>query len=170
MRYKRAMKPMSSTSDPLHSPVRPTYIIEAPRLAGRLGLDLFIASETFQQTGSFKFRAAWNVDSKVPQRRIITASSGNFGQAVACACQLLGKSSIIVMPNNSAQVKLDAVRDYGGAVDLIDVRATSREQRVQELAEADPGAYVASGGNVDPAVFEKILSEHWKAPSGATCS
>jgi len=134
-------------------PIRPTTIIEAPRLASRVGIDFFVASETFQLTGSFKFRAAWNLVSKVPQMRIITASSGNFGQAIACACGLLGKSATVVMPDTSAQVKVDAVREYGGKVDLIDVRRTSRQQRVQELAQADPGAYVASPYD-DPLVIE----------------
>ena len=83
--------------------VLPTTLIEAPRLASKLGIDLFIASETFQRTGSFKFRAAYNVVSNVSQARIITASSGNFGQAIAAACRLLGKSCAVVMPNTSAQ-------------------------------------------------------------------
>jgi len=123
---------------------RPTTIIEAPRLARQLGIDLTIATETFQHTGSFKFRAAYNLASKVDQRKIITASSGNFGQAMAYACSLLGKACTIVMPSTSAKVKIDAVREYGGNVDLIDVRLKSRAARVDELAAENPDAYVAS--------------------------
>src|SRR6185295_1497747 len=121
-----------------------TTIIQAARLANHLRVDLTIATETFQHTGSFKFRAAYNLASKVPERKIITASSGNFGQAMAHACALLGKSSIIVMPATSAQVKIDAVREYGGVVDLIDVKVKGRAQRVTELAKENPDAYVAS--------------------------
>lgn len=132
---------------------RPTTIIEAPRLAKRLGVDLTIASETFQHTGSFKFRAAFNVASKVPQSEIITASSGNFGQALAYSCSILGKSCTVVMPSISAQVKIDAVREYGGKVDLIDVRVKSRAERVAEIALERPGAYVASAYD-DPLVIE----------------
>src|ERR1051325_316343 len=128
----------------LHEAVRKTTIIEAPRLAKRLGVKLTIASETFQHTGSFKFRAAYNLASKVEQQRIITASSGNFGQAMAYACLLLGKSCIVVMPQTSAQVKIDAVREYGGVVDLIDVRLKGRAERVDELAQEYSDAYVAS--------------------------
>jgi threonine dehydratase len=132
---------------------RPTTIIEARRLARRLGVDVMIAAETFQHTGSFKFRAAYNLASKVDQRKIITASSGNFGQAMAYACSLLGKSCTIVMPSTSAQVKIDAVREYGGNVDLIDVRLKSRAARVAELAAENPDAYVASAYD-DPLVIE----------------
>jgi threonine dehydratase len=107
-------------------------------------MDLMIASETFQQAGSFKFRAAYHLASQVPQRHIITASSGNFGQSLALACNLLGKSCLVVMPSSSAKVKVDAVREFGGQVDLIDLTRTTRAARVRELAARHADAYVAS--------------------------
>jgi threonine dehydratase len=137
----------------VESAVRPTTIVEAPRLDKRLGVRLTLVSETFQRTGSFKFRAAYNVASHVPQNLIIAASSGNFGQALACACSLLKKTCIIVMPVTSAKVKVEAVREYGGNVDLVDVRVKSRVERVSELAEQHPEAYVASAYD-DPLVIE----------------
>ena len=133
--------------------VRPTTIIDAPRLSRLLGVSLTIASETFQYTGSFKFRAAYNVAAGVNERHIIAASSGNFGQAMAYACKLLGKSCTVVMPDTSAQVKIDGVREYGGEVDLIDVRRQSRAARMSELASENPGAYAASAYD-DPLVIE----------------
>ena len=137
----------------LREVIRPTTLIESTRLGKKLGARLTIASETFQHTGSFKFRAAYNVAGNVPQQKIIAASSGNFGQALAYACQLLGKSCIVVMPNTSASVKVEAVREYGGAVDLIDVRTTGRKARVEELARMHPDAYIASAYD-DPLVIE----------------
>jgi threonine dehydratase len=137
----------------IESVVRPTTIVEAPRLEKRLGVTLMLACETFQRTGSFKFRAAYNVASHVPQKLIIAASSGNFGQALACACSLLKKSCIIVMPTTSAKVKVEAVREYGGNVNLVDVRVKSRAERVRELAEQHPEAYIASAYD-DPLVIE----------------
>src|ERR1700738_5726384 len=55
---------------------RPTTIVDAPRLSRKLGVDLVLASETLQYTGSFKFRAACHVASNVKQADIITSSSG----------------------------------------------------------------------------------------------
>src|SRR6516164_3183292 len=88
--------------------VRPTLLLPTPTLSAQLNCDLVIASETFQYTGSFKFRAAYNLLSSISQQRVVTASSGNFGQAVACACKLLGKTCTVVMPDTSAQVKIAA--------------------------------------------------------------
>jgi threonine dehydratase len=128
-------------------------LIQAPRLATRLGVNLVLASETFQHTGSFKFRAAYHLASQVPNPLVIAASSGNFGQALAYACSLTGKASIIVMPETSARVKVEAVREYGGQVEFVDVRAKSRAQRVTELAAEHPEAYIASAYD-DPLVIE----------------
>jgi threonine dehydratase len=133
--------------------VRSTFVFEAPRLGSRLGVTLFVATETFQRTGSFKFRAAYNVASRVPQDQILAASSGNFGQALACATKMLGKSCIVVMPANSAKVKIAAVEEYGGKVDLIHTGRITRSQRVAELAREYPDAYVASAYD-DPLVIE----------------
>ena len=131
---------------------RPTTIVEVPRLAAHLGLDVILATETFQRTGSFKFRAAFNVAANVPHPHVITASSGNFGQAMAYACKLFGKRCTIVMPANSARVKVDAVLSYGGRVDLVDTTKVKRADRVAQLAAEHPDAYVASAYD-DPFVI-----------------
>jgi threonine dehydratase len=123
--------------------VHPTLLLSVPYFSSRFDCHLTIASETFQHTGSFKFRAADNLRSTVPQQRIVTASSGNFGQAVAYACQILGKSCTVVMPQTSAQVKVAAVQNYGGRVDLIDVRQISRAERVQQHLATSPDIFWA---------------------------
>src|SRR5215469_17117986 len=133
--------------------VRPTTFVESPRLSKRLGVEVVLASETFQHTGSFKFRAPYNLASSVPNNEIITASSGNFGQALSYACSLLGKQCTVVMPSTSAQVKIDAVREYGGSVDLTDVRIKGRNERLAEVAREKPEAFAASPYD-DPMVIQ----------------
>ena len=133
--------------------IRPTTWIPSDRLSGLLNLDLWFASETFQRTGSFKLRAAYHMASRVPHPTLIAASSGNFGQGLACACQLLGKKAIVVMPETSARVKVGAIHGWGASVDLIDLRRVSRQERVEALARQHPDAYVASAYD-DPLVIE----------------
>ena len=128
----------------LHDAIRPTTFIESAKLRDYLGLDVTIASETFQHTGSFKFRAAYNLALNVEQDEILTASSGNFGHALAYACKLLGKKCTVVMPETSAQVKIDAVRGYGATVDLVDTTKVGRNERVAQLAKEMRNAYFAS--------------------------
>ncbi len=124
--------------------IRPTTFIKSSKLRDHLGLDITIASETFQHTGSFKFRAAYNLALNVPNEHLLTASSGNFGQALAYASKLLGKKCTVVMPATSAKVKIDAVRGFGAAVDLIDVAKIGRAERIAQLSAELPDAYFAS--------------------------
>jgi threo-3-hydroxy-L-aspartate ammonia-lyase len=124
--------------------IRPTTFIQPIKLSEMLNCDITIASETFQHTGSFKFRAAYNVAVNVENTHIIAASSGNFGQAMAYACLLTGKKCTIVMPETSAKVKIDAVRNYGATADLVDTQKVGRVQRVTQLADEFPDAYIGS--------------------------
>lgn len=137
---------------PLAARLRPTTWIAAPRLAERLGLELVLATESFQYTGSFKFRAAGQVAASVAATTLIGASSGNFGQGLAAACRLLGKRAVVVMPTTSAEVKVAAVREHGGEVVFVDTQRQSRAERVREVAAAHPGCYVASAYD-DPLVI-----------------
>lgn len=124
--------------------IRPTVFIESEKLKTFLNLDLTIATETFQHTGSFKFRAAYNLALNVENPHIISASSGNFGQALALACKLTNKKCTIVMPENSARIKVEAVRNYGATADLVDTTKIARATRVDQLINEFPEAYKAS--------------------------
>jgi threonine dehydratase len=89
-------------------------------------------------------RAAYNLALNVPNDEIITASSGNFGQALAYACRLTNKKCTVVMPETSARVKIEAVKSYGATVDLIDTKTVGRAARVSELAVSMSDVYIAS--------------------------
>lgn len=123
---------------------RPTVRIDSPRLSTALGAEVTLVTETFQETGSFKFRAAWSVVRGAPQELFVTISSGNFGQALARAAALAGKRAIVAMPTTSAAVKIEAVRSWGAEVDLVDPAKEGRAQALARLAAAHPEAYVAS--------------------------
>jgi threonine dehydratase len=124
--------------------IRPTTFIESKSLSKLFGVDFTIAAETFQHTGSFKFRAAYNVALNVPNSHIITASSGNFGQALALACQILNKKCTVVMPDTSAKVKIEGVKSFDATVDLVITRKIGRAERVNQLIEENAEAYRAS--------------------------
>lgn len=133
-----------------------------------LDADVTLASETLQITGSFKFRAAYNLLAEVPQEEVITTSSGNFGQAVAYACMLLKKRCTVIMPLTSSKTKQAAIRAYGGQVELIDVAITSRMAAIQDRLAEHPDAFyappydhyrvVAGNSTLGREIFEKLYS------------
>lgn len=132
---------------------RQTNFIEAPTLSALLGARIFFADETKQHTGSFKFRGAYNLACKTDNRHIIASSSGNFAQALAYACSLVGKRCTIVMPANSAQVKIDGVKKYGGEIEFVDTTKKNREERLAELACEYPDAYITNAYD-NPLIIE----------------
>jgi threonine dehydratase len=80
------------------------------------GASVFFKCENLQRMGAFKFRGAYNALAQfTPEQRragAIAFSSGNHAQAVALSARLLGMPSVIVMPQDAPQIKLEATRGY----------------------------------------------------------
>src|SRR5438874_1607964 len=104
-----------------HERIRPhinrTPVLTSTRLNETTGACLFFKCENFQKVGAFKARGATNavfsLDDKIAKRGVATHSSGNHGAALARAAKLRGIPAYIVMPSNSAKVKVRAVESYG---------------------------------------------------------
>ncbi|HEX7816470.1 threonine ammonia-lyase, biosynthetic [Dyella sp.] len=98
---------------------RETPLDEAPLLSARLGHRVLLKREDLQSVFSFKLRGAYNkmaqLDHAERERGVIAASAGNHAQGVALAAARLGIRAVIVMPITAPQVKVDAVRRFGGA-------------------------------------------------------
>ena len=106
------------------------------RLAGR---KLFFKCENFQKVGAFKFRGGWNAISmlsdKDAKNGVCTHSSGNHAQAVAYAALKRGIPAYIVMPNNSPDVKLEAVKGYEANVTLCEPTLEARQTTLEKISE-----------------------------------
>ena len=96
---------------------RETNLDPAPKLSGRLGNEVLLKREDLQPVFSFKLRGAYNKIAHLTDRErargIIAASAGNHAQGVAYAARKLGLKAIIVMPQTTPQIKVDAVRAMG---------------------------------------------------------
>ena len=124
-----------------HERIRP-YIHRTPVLTNSwlndaCSASLFFKCENFQKVGAFKARGATNavfaLDDETALRGVATHSSGNHGAAVARAAKLRGVSAHIVMPTNSAKVKIRAVESYGAQVVFCDPTEESREIKCAEV-------------------------------------
>jgi threonine dehydratase len=124
-----------------HQRIRP-YVHRTPVLTNSWLNDacratLFFKCENFQKIGAFKARGAINavfaLDDETAQRGVATHSSGNHGAAVARAAKLRGVPAHIVMPSNSAKVKVRAVESYGAQVVFCEPTEQSREIKCAEV-------------------------------------
>ena len=122
-----------------------TPVLTSNTLDQMAGRKLFFKCENFQKVGAFKFRGGWNAVSmlsdKEAERGVCTHSSGNHAQAVAYSAQKRGIPAYIVMPNNSPDVKLNAVKGYGANVTLCEPTLEARRTTLEGIAE-DTGAAV----------------------------
>ena len=95
--------------------------------------------ETFQRTGAFKIRGAYNKISRLSEeeksRGVIAASSGNHAQGVALAAQELGVDAKIVMPENTSESKIEATSGYGAQVVLAGSEYEEAYKRAKKLEE-----------------------------------
>ena len=91
---------------------------EARSLSRRLGHHVFFKREDKQPVFSFKLRGAYNKMASLSKAQlakgVICASAGNHAQGVAMGAKRLGCQATIVMPTTTPQVKIDAVRHFGG--------------------------------------------------------
>jgi threonine dehydratase len=119
-----------------------TPLVELPSLSRRLGVPIAVKCEQQQPTGTFKIRGAYSAIAKLVATDratgVVTHSSGNHGQAVACAARAWGIRAVVVMPSSAPRIKVDGVRGYGGEVVFAGtVRSTEQGERAEVLAREE---------------------------------
>jgi len=123
--------------------VHRTPVLTSARLDAASGASLFFKCENFQKVGAFKARGATNaifaLDEVTARRGVATHSSGNHGAALAHAAHLRGVPAHIVMPSNSARVKVRAVESYGAHVTFCEPTDAAREATCADVI-AETGA------------------------------
>jgi threonine dehydratase len=106
----------------LKNVIRETKLIYSELFSNEYNNNVFIKPENLQVTGAFKIRGAYNKISKMTvqerQNGLITASAGNHAQGVAYAAKALDAKAVIVMPEATPLIKVEATRKYGAEVVL----------------------------------------------------
>src|SRR5205809_5605794 len=109
-------------------------------------LGAYLKLESLQPIGAFKLRGAYTAIRRMSYdiRRggVITYSSGNHGQAVAYAAQLVGVRAVVVMPETAPAVKVAGVKNGGGEVVLAGRTSDDRQRRAEEVAAREGLAIV----------------------------
>src|SRR5205809_6272554 len=140
-----------------HERIRPhitrTPVLTSSRLDEASGASLFFKCENFQKIGAFKVRGATNavfaLDDATAKRGVATHSSGNHGAALARAAKLRGIPADIVMPSNSAKVKVRAVESYGARIVFCEPTQGAREAACADIIAKTGATLIHSFENED---------------------
>ena len=145
-KYAASIEDVRSAAERIKGVGHRTPVLTSKTLDQLAGRKLFFKCENFQKVGAFKFRGGWNAISmlsdKDAEKGVCTHSSGNHAQAVAYSAQKKRIPAYIVMPNNSPNVKLEAVRGYGANVTLCEPTLEARKTTLEEIAEKTGAAVI----------------------------
>jgi threonine dehydratase len=140
-----------------HERIRPhihrTPVLTSARLDEASGAKLFFKCENLQKIGAFKARGATNavfsLDDATAKRGVATHSSGNHGTALGRAAKLRGIPAHIVMPNNSAKVKVRAVESFGARIIFCEPNDVAREAACADVIAKTGATLIHSFENED---------------------
>jgi len=115
-----------------------THVRRTPVLTTDLDSGLRLKPESFQVTGAFKPRGAFNAVLSLLERGsrppgVIAVSSGNHAQGVALAAATVGLPALILIPEGSNPAKVAATRALGAEVIQDGITFANREQRMRQL-------------------------------------
>ena len=140
-----------------HERIQP-YIHNTPVLTNQSindlsGIEFYFKCENFQKIGAFKIRGGMNASLKLTPEQIskgvATHSSGNHAQAMAYAGKILNTKAFIVMPSNSPQVKVNAVKGYGAEVTMCAPNQQAREETLNAIVEKTGATFIHPYDNDD---------------------
>jgi len=143
---QRAMKTIPEEF--LHTPQ-----FESTALSNALGCQLTVKIETLNPIRSFKGRGASHfVASLEPIAKLICASAGNFGQAMAYACRSRDMSLTVYAAHTANPLKLERMRALGANV-VLHGEDFDAAKLAAKLVATQTGAYMVEDG------LEPLISE-----------
>lgn len=119
--------------------IRRTPVLPTAQLPGCDGMVVSLKCENLQLGAAFKARGAANAVMSLSDAQaacgVVTHSSGNHAAALGRAASQRGIAAHIVMPRNSAAVKLQAVRQLGIEPILCESTAAAREAAAADVQQ-----------------------------------
>ena len=128
---------VDAATDRIRGIAVPTPMLRSAWLSDEAGAEVWLKLEAVQPTGSFKIRGAAHALARLKAAfpdtaRVVTASAGNHGQAVAFAGRHFGIQARVYVPSFAAAAKRDSLRKLGA-----DVIETATYEEAETEAKAD---------------------------------
>jgi threonine dehydratase len=160
----------------------PQYVHEG--LSARLGVPVIVKIETVNPIGCFKGRGTWVVVSGLvgegqigPDRGVVCASAGNFGQGVAYAARANRIPAVVFASHHAIRGKIDRMRGLGAEVvqvgeDFDDARgaaeAHARDRDLALIVDGDDVRISTGAGTLVVEVTDAVANGTLPSPAIAS--
>jgi threonine dehydratase len=138
--------------------LQPTPLHRYPALDALAGAQLWVKHENHQPVGAFKVRGGINLVSQLTddecRRGVISASTGNHGQSIAYAANLLGVRAIICVPEDANPVKVESMQALGAEVVFHGRDFDDAREHCEKLAAEHGYRYIHSAN--EPALIAGV--------------
>ncbi len=123
--------------------VKPSPLIYSDWLSDLLSAEVYLKLECLQPGNSFKIRGATNalLSNKRPEK-VITASGGNHGLAVAYACKQQNIACLVVLPEYTSKYRIDLLQRFDAEVKLYGSAWDEANEYALKMAEDDDTLYI----------------------------
>jgi threonine dehydratase len=115
--------------------------------------EIFFKCENFQKVGAFKFRGATNavlsLSADKARNGVGTHSSGNHAAALSLAARMKGIPAYIVMPRTAHEIKIKAVKGYGGKITFCEPTLEARESTMDKVIEETKAVFIPPYNHFD---------------------
>ena len=166
-----------------------TPLVALKRIPTNPNVQIFAKLEGQNPGGSVKDRAAYNMIKSALERgdikpgdRLIEATSGNTGIALAMIARVMGVDMTLIMPDNSTRERILSMEAYGATVILTPAEKTIEYSRelAEEKAEkegyfilnqfANPDNYIAHYHTTGPEIYRDTDGQvtHFVSAMGTT--
>jgi threonine dehydratase len=135
--------------------VRRTPLVHSRWLSDVSGSSVSLKLESLQVTSSFKARGAFNaVIARLERRsadnlRLVTASAGNHGRALAAAGEAFGLPLVVFTPVSAPRAKLDAITRHGAELRAVAADYDEAERLAKAFADDTQAEFISPYNDPD---------------------
>jgi threonine dehydratase len=137
----------------IHEFIHHTPVLTSKSINAIFNTEIYFKCENFQKVGAFKFRGATNAILSLPKgearKGVGTHSSGNHAAALSLAARMKGIPAYIVMPRTAPEIKIKAVKGYGGKITFCEPTLEARESTMKKVLEETGAVFIPPYNHFD---------------------
>lgn len=126
-----------------------TPLVRSEWLSTEYDADIYLKREDTLPTGSFKIRGVTtllaSLDEAFLDQGVVTASTGNYGRALAQAARWFDTEAVVAVPEGTGQNRIDGIEGLGGRVEVVGADYDDSAEWAADLAAEHGYRYVHPG-------------------------